>query len=342
MIIVIIAGGSGTRLWPLSQPNYPKHLLKLTGDRSLLQNTYDRSRQLTDTIYIVPEISHSEDVHQQLPDLPKDHILTEPGRRGTASCIVLALATIAVKYPNETVAFIHADHHITDTAGFVRTVEAAALASVEAEMITLIGLRPTYPATGFGYIKVGAQVQEIDSLPVHKIDRFEEKPEYSRAKQYQESGNYLWNLGLFVAPVEVFLKTMKAVAPDLADAYRRLKAAQGAARQKVYLELPSQAIDYALMEKAKELQVIPGSFDWADIGSFLDLHKILQTKQHSNSLQGEVYQVDCTDSMIHGSTRPIIAVGLEGVVVIDTPEGLLVCAKDQSQKVGDLAKKLQS
>jgi mannose-1-phosphate guanylyltransferase len=340
MIVCIIAGGSGTRLWPLSQPDYPKHLLNLTGDRSLLQNTYDRVRQITDTIYVITEASHADDVRKQLPEMPADHAIVEPGRRGTASCIVLALATIAPDHPNETIAFVHADHHITDTAGFVRTVQAAGLAAAEAQKITLIGLKPTHPATGFGYIKIGDQTDELMGLPVHEVERFEEKPAYDVAKKYVSEGQYFWNLGLFVAPVATFLTVMKHSAPDLAEAYRTLKKLKGDELKEAYLKLESQAIDIALIEKTDQILVLPGEFDWADVGSYLDLHKILKSKD-DNSVEGEVYQVGCSDSMIHGSTRPIIAVGLEGVVVIDTPDGLLVCAKEQSQKVGDLVKQLQ-
>jgi mannose-1-phosphate guanylyltransferase len=235
---------------------------------------------------------------------------------------------------------VHADHHITDTAGFVRTVQAAGLAAAEAQKITLIGLKPTHPATGFGYIKIGDQTDELMGLPVHEVERFEEKPAYDVAKKYVSEGQYFWNLGLFVAPVATFLTVMKHSAPDLAEAYRTLKKLKGDELKEAYLKLESQAIDIALIEKTDQILVLPGEFDWADVGSYLDLHKILKSKD-DNSVEGEVYQVGCSDSMIHGSTRPIIAVGLEGVVVIDTPDGLLVCAKEQSQKVGDLVKQLQ-
>lgn len=343
MIIAIIAGGSGTRLWPLSQPDYPKHLLKLTGKSSLLQNTYRRASSSTDKIFVITEAGHAHEVQTQLADLPVERIIIEPARRGTASCIILALSRIQAQHPDEEVVFIHADHHIVDVAGFAKTVGVAAIASRRYGKITLIGLWPTYPATGFGYIKIGSPADEIDGLKVNEAAAFKEKPDFGTAQKYLASNDYLWNLGLFAAPVKVFAEIMREAAPALYQGYRGLCEAQTEQQlAERYLALESQPIDTALIEKTDRILVVPGEFDWADIGSFLDLHKILKSKKDNNSLKGDVYQIDCTDSMVHGSDKPIIAVGLSGIVVIDTPDGLLVCAKEESQKVGDLVKQLQA
>lgn len=161
MIIVIIAGGSGTRLWPLSTANNPKQLLTLTNDRSMVQNTYDRAKRLANEIYVVPDISHADALKAQLPELDEDHFVVEPGRRGTANCIVAALAHVAKRHDhNEPIAFIHADHHIRDVEGFVRSFEVAGKVSTERGEIALIGIEPTYPATGFGYIQRGSAIAE--------------------------------------------------------------------------------------------------------------------------------------------------------------------------------------
>lgn len=342
MIIVIIAGGSGTRLWPLSQPSYPKHLLKLTGETSLLQNTYKRAKEVSGEIYVITEASHSREVKAQLPELSDAHVIVEPGRRGTASCIVLALSHLAQSHSsNEPVVFLHADHHITNTREFAKTVRTAAHIAGEEHKIALIGLMPTYPATGFGYIEAGNEISNSDGLSIHEAKSFKEKPTYDTAQDYIAAGNYFWNLGLFAAPIKVFLENIEQNAPDLQAALIKLKSVKGEEElAQAYLALKSQPIDTALIEKTKQLLVIPGKFDWADIGSFFDLHKVLQ-QEDTNSIKGEVVQLDCEDSMIHAANKPVIAIGLSGVVVIDTPEGLLVCAKERSQQVGDLAKKLQ-
>lgn len=342
MIIVIIAGGSGTRLWPLSQGNHPKHLLKLTGQYSLLQNTFRRAALMTDEIYIIPEASHIDEVREQLPELPADHILVEPGRRGTASCVTWALAHLSLRHEaSQPVVFLHADHHIIDTENFCRTVRAAANASVQTGAVALIGLEPTYPATGFGYIQMGAEHGIEEGLPVREVKSFLEKPDLKTAEDYLASGEYLWNLGLFAAPLGVWERQLREYAPDLFTAYEGLRALDGQKTKlpEYYLSLKSQPIDTALIEKSERLVVLPGKFDWADIGSFFDLHKILKGDD-GNSLAGDVSMIDCEDSMIHASSKPIIAIGLSGLIVVDTPDGLLVCTKEQSQLVGELSKRL--
>jgi mannose-1-phosphate guanylyltransferase/mannose-6-phosphate isomerase len=341
MIIVVIAGGSGTRLWPLSQSDRPKHLLSLTGEKSLLQNTVERARSIAETVYVITEESHSKEVAAQLPELSTNQIIVEPARRGTASCIVLALATVATKQVgDEPIVFLHADHHIVDQVGFIDTVKRASDASRELGRIALIGVQPTYPATGFGYIECGEAV--ADNANLFEVKRFKEKPSAATAERYLAAGTYLWNVGLFAAPLPVFTDSFEHNAPDLAKAYQGLSAAIANPTElsKLYLKLPNRPIDTALIEKDPNLLVVPGRFDWADIGSFFDLHHILQDTDH-NSLQGDVELIDCDDVMIHGSNdRPIVAIGLSGVVVVDSPQGLLVCAKEKSQLVGEAAKRL--
>lgn len=340
---MIIAGGAGTRLWPLSQADTPKHLLSLIGKQSLLQDTYKRSAAITKNIYVITEASHAEEVRKQLPKLKPDRVIAEPARRGTASCILLALAHLKNRIkPGEPVVFLHADHHITDTKSFAQAVRFAAEGSVKYQKITLIGLRPTYPATGFGYIQVGKKVEQKKSLHLNKTLKFVEKPDAPTAGKYLRSGDYLWNLGLFTAPIEVFESEIRICAPSLWAGYQKITTSLGNTRrlQRTYLSLKTQPIDTALIEKTAENLVVPGSFGWADIGSFLDLHKILKGRKH-NSLKGDVQLIDCEDSMIHGSGKPIVAIGLSGIVVVDTPDGLLVCAKEKSQLVGEAAKQLQ-
>lgn len=339
-VIVIIAGGSGTRLWPLSQPNYPKHLLNLTGQNSLLQNTYNRARKITADIFIVPESNHAQKVAEQLSGLQKGHLIVEPGRRGTASCIVLALAKLQPKYRNRTVVFLHADHHITDVASFNRAVKAAVTASGKHKKITLIGLTPAYPSTGLGYIETGRVIDIIDDLEAIQVKRFKEKPKSELAKKYYRDGKHLWNLGLFAGPLQTFLDIMKKDAPSLFKSFLSLSAAKTDEElDRLYLSLKSQPIDTALMEKTHDLLVVPGRFDWADIGSFGDLHSILQNND-GISVKGTVYHSLCNDSLIQNlDKKPVMAIGLEGVVVINSPHGLLVCRKDQAQKVGELVKK---
>lgn len=345
MIIVIIAGGSGTRLWPLSTPDYPKHLLKINGhEKSLLQNAYDRAKKLSDKIYIVPEVSHIEHVREQLSDLPDDAFIVEPARRGTANCIIAALNYITEREDNdEPIGFIHADHYIRDIKGFMHSFKVAAAASSKDNRLVLVGVEPDHPATGFGYIEKGELFDE--EAFVFNVNMFKEKPDYNTAKQYIRSGNYLWNCGYFVGSVKVFLDTMKAYAPDLLKNYQQLQTATNPEEcKKTYLSFSSDAIDYALIERVKNLLVVPASFDWMDIGSYADMHKAVDSDEQGNHVHGgrvEIEEVENSFVQNH-EDKPISVIGLDNVIVVNTKHGLIVARKDMSQKVGEVAKRIQS
>lgn len=345
MITVIIAGGSGTRLWPLSTSEYPKHLLKLTGERTLLQMAYDRASKLGDTIYVVTEASHAHHVREQLPELPDDAFLIEPGRRGTAHCIVFALDVISRRHNHtEPVAFIHSDHSVRDKEGFARSFSVAARISQEKHAITLIGIEPTFPSTGFGYIQRNGVI-DVDG-GVYGVESFKEKPDYETALRYLESGNYLWNCGYFVGSVDTFLDEMEQNAPDLKASYDSLAAVSEPGTDEynqAYLALDNQVIDIALIEKAKSLAVVSASFDWVDVGSFKDLHDTVARDEQGNYVHGEnVHALDIESVYVRNEEdKPIAVIGLDNIVVVNTPAGILVARKDVSQRAGEVAKKLQ-
>jgi len=347
MIIVIIAGGSGSRLWPLSTSNYPKHLLKLTSERTLLQTAYDRASRLGDNIYVVTESSHSDIVREQLPELPNDAFLIEPGRRGTAHCIVFALDVIARKHDHEElIAFIHSDHHIRDIGEFTRSFSVAAKTSQKFNEITLIGIEPTFPSTGFGYIERDGVISANSG--VFEVESFKEKPDYEIAKKYLESGNYLWNCGYFVGSVNTFLDEMKLNAPDLYANYETLSSIRevnSTEYNKAYLKLDNQVIDIALIEKAKSLAVVSASFDWMDVGSFKDLHDVVPQDKLGNYFSGDnIHAIDVENIYVRNeeSDKPIAVIGLNNVVVVNTPDGILVSRKDMSHRTGEVAKKIQN
>lgn len=344
MITVIIAGGSGTRLWPLSTSDYPKHLLKLTGDRSLLQSAYDRAKKLGDKIYIVTEASHSNHVKDQLPELPEDAFLIEPGRRGTAHCILFALDYIARNHDrDEPVAFIHSDHHIRDIDGFVRSFILAGRTSTQRNEISLIGIEPTYAATGFGYIERGEVIDP--ELGVSIVESFKEKPDFDTAQDYLDSGRYVWNAGYFVGSVNTFLQEISNSAPELESGYSKLSSVSEHGSEEynsAYLELDNQVIDIALIEKAQGLSVVAASFDWIDVGSFKDLHDTVARDEDGNYQQGDmIHAVDVENTYIRNEgDKPVAVIGLDNVIVVNTPDGILVARKDVSPKVGDIAKKI--
>jgi len=344
MITVIIAGGSGTRLWPLSTSDYPKHLLKLTGDRSLLQSAYDRAKEVGDTVYVVTEAGHAHHVKDQLTDLPEENFLIEPGRRGTGNCIAFALDIIGRRHDHdEPIAFVHSDHHIRDIEGYARSLQTAAEASQQLNKVTLIGIEPTFPSIGFGYIERDAEVGDTDAF---NIESFKEKPDFETAKEYVSAGNYLWNCGYFVGSVNTFLSEINKVSPELQASLDSLGGISEPLTQDyndAYLSFPDLVIDYALAEKSSNLAVVPATFDWMDIGSFKDLHEANVSDENGNFYKGKaIYDDELENVYIHNEEeKPVVVIGLDNIVVVNTPNGILVARKDLSQKVKDAVERIK-
>ena len=343
MITVIIAGGSGTRLWPLSTPGYPKHLLKINGDsKSLLQNTYERAKKISSAIYVVTDASHAHHIKEQLPMLGKDAFIVEPARRGTASCIIAALCHLTGKHnATEPIAVLSADHYVRDIAGFEHSFRVAAEASKKTGRIVLVGVEPDYPATGFGYIQKDGVFDE-KSL-IYNVHSFKEKPEYELASEYVKSGNYLWNCGYFVGSLNTFKKNMKNHAPGMLANYQALLATKTpTSYDKIYLDFETDTIDYALIEKTDDLLVVPAAFDWMDLGSYSDMHKAVESDQRGNHVYGELVETEGVENSFiqNYENKPVAVIGLDNVVVINSPHGILVARKDLAQEIGTVSKRI--
>ena len=312
----------------------------------MVQNTYERARAISEHVYIVPDISHAHHIKEQLSDVDDDHFVVEPGRRGTANAIVAALVHIAKKRgAEEPIAFVHADHHIRDLHGFTRSFMTAAEVSSSRHEIALIGIEPTYPAVGFGYIERDGELDEYRG--VYHVESFKEKPDFNTAKKYMQSGNYLWNCGYFVGSVNTFLKEMSQYAPTLKQNFDELFAIQDPNSKTytdTYLSFKTEVIDITLIEKSKTLVVVPASFDWMDIGSFKDLHDANETDEEGNYILGDnVYDQEIENVFIRNEEdKPVAVIGLDNIVVVNTKDGVLVARKDLSHKVGDIAKKIQT
>jgi mannose-1-phosphate guanylyltransferase/mannose-6-phosphate isomerase len=329
----------------LSTPEYPKHLLALTGEKPLLSYVYDRSKAVAGgSVYVVTEAGHAHHVKHALSELPEDHFIIEPGRRGTASCIVAALHDIAKKHDaDEPIAFLAADHYIRDTQGFVQSFKVAGHISKETGRIVLIGVEPDHPATGFGYIHKGETFD--DEALVFDVSAFKEKPDHQTAQDYVSSGEYLWNCGYFVGSVNAFIKSMESYAPGLKEDFDKLnKATSKEEFEKTYLQFENISIDYALIEKVKNLLVIPATFDWMDLGSYGDLHKAVGNDEAGNHIQGNNVEIAGVENSLirNQEDKPMAVIGLDNVAVINTPQGLLVTRKDLAQQVGEISKRFST
>ncbi len=341
---MIIAGGSGTRLWPLSTHNFPKHLLKLTNEKSLLQNTFDRVQGLSDHIFVIPEKSHARHVYKQLPRLPRKNILVEPARRGTASCFILALSEIKRRnLGDEAILFLWADHLIQDRRGFATTAKQAAKLAKTKKHLVFIGVEPTYPSTGFGYMQKGKPTS-ADKKDTFELKQFVEKPDRKTAQYYLKTKQYLWNTGYLTGTLETFENEIKERSPRLWNDYLALvDTLLPILRRRIYMNFVSEPIDTALSEHVPDALVVTGKFDWVDVGSFQDLHKVSLQDEKGNYVSGENVELDnVSDSYVRNEENlPIAIIGLDNIAVVVNEHGVLITNKDHAQKVGELSKRLQ-
>lgn len=343
MIIVIIAGGSGTRLWPLSTPDFPKHLLSLTNEDSLLQNTYNRVKELApaERIFVVSEASHAHHVKEQLKELPKENVLVEPGRRGTASCFLLAMRAIRQNgLDDQGIFFLWADNVIRDRNGFKGTAALAADLAEEQHKMVFIGAEPAYPSTGLGYMKKGERLHN-GHKNVFALEKFVEKPDHATARRYFQSGDYLWNTGYLMATLSTLEREIETHSPEMWADYQLLLDAKDV--DATYLKFESAPIDRALSEKLADALVVPGAFDWMDVGSFGDLHEVNESDESGNHFRGKhIYESEVENAYVRNEEdKPVVVIGLDNVAVVNTPHGVLVARKDLAQKVGDISKTFQ-
>jgi mannose-1-phosphate guanylyltransferase len=335
---VIPAGGAGTRLWPLSRAGSPKFLHDLTGSgRSLLQATWDRLQPLTgDRVLVVTGRAHEEAVRAQLPDLPSDQLLAEPTPRDSMAAIGWAAAVLEARDPDAVLGSFAADHVIGDADEFRRCVQDAVAAASAGHVVT-IGIEPHHPATGFGYIELG---EPLPGSAAHAVAQFVEKPDRERAEKYLETGRFRWNAGMFVVRASVLLDLLALWHPELAAGLRSL-AANPDRLEELWPGLERIAIDHAVAEpasRAGRVAVVPGGFGWDDVGDFASLGALLREDSGMPGVRllGDsslVRAQDSTGVVVAGSGRLVALVGVEDLVVVDTPDAVLVMPRHRAQDV---------
>jgi mannose-1-phosphate guanylyltransferase len=343
---IILCGGSGSRLWPRSRSKTPKHLLKLNGGATLVQETVRRIDLPAKQIYCVTEVSHDRLLRKQVAKVPARNIVVEPGRRGTASAIGLALTQMKSQVSDDDVVVVlPADSLIPDRRKFAETMAAWVRAAEQTERIVNLGVNPTYPSTGFGYINYGRRLKKIGRFDVFATERFVEKPNEATAKTYVDSGRYLWNGGMFAAPFKMLRQEMAKHLPELTKGLAAIEPAlrkkDRAAVKRRYLKLPTETIDYGLLEKTDRLGVIPATFAWSDVGSWADLHDVLEHDADGNVFEGEYVDIDTKDCFVYSPDQLVATVGLSNLVIINTKDAVLICPKDRSQDVKKVVEKLK-
>jgi mannose-1-phosphate guanylyltransferase len=341
---VVMAGGSGTRFWPLSRKNRPKQFLPLDGEEPMLAATVARLPPLAriDRTYVVCGPNHAAAARRILPRLPRANLIVEPCPRNTAPCVGLAALHVKHRDPRGVMAMLPADHHVARPKAFRDAIAAAARLAADGAVAT-IGIRPDRPETGYGYLKVGARLPALGrgKSAVHpsRVERFVEKPDMVTASRYLAEGGYLWNSGIFVFRADVILAEIRQAMPVLGEqleVIERSLGTPGYARtlRRIFPAAPSISIDFGVMEKSQRIVVVPAEFGWSDVGSFAALSEVHPLDDLGNVLQGDATVIDGHDNVVMAQGgRPISVVGVDGVVVVDAGDVVLVVKKDRAQDV---------
>lgn len=343
---VIMAGGVGTRFWPLSRQRVPKQLLKLSGKDTMINETIARISHFIDKkdVFIVTNRLQSERIADiTKKNIKRNHILVEPTSRNTAACIGYAAVEIIRKYGDGVMCVFPSDHFIKDNEAFAKTMKQAIEVAHKQDKLVTVGIRPSFPSAGYGYIKYDKSQKNT----VKNVIKFVEKPDYETAKNYVQSGEYAWNSGMFVWKASTILKELKKYMPiayeklcviaDSMDTERELETIS-----EVYPSMPNISIDYGIIEHSKDVLMLEGTFEWNDVGSWDSIEALYQKDDKGNINYGEHINIDTTNCVSHSTGRLIATIGVENLIIVETKDAVLVCSKDSAQDVKELVEMLKS
>ena len=348
---VIMAGGGGTRLWPVSRRAKPKQMLPLVEERSLFQIAVDRLDGVfpPERIFVVTVAEQAQALQQQRPQIPAENFLLEPMPRGTASVVGLAAVALQQRDPQAVMAILTADHVFKQEALFRDLLLSACEAAQNKHLVTL-GITPTYPATGYGYIQQGAWVETNRDLKAYRVVQFTEKPDKGLARTMLERGGYVWNSGMFVWRADAIMAEFQRQMPDLSSKLKKISQAWKQPEREQVLDqvwptIQPETIDYGIMENARDVVVIPAEgLGWNDVGSWNALFEVLPTDEEGNLfLTEEHFSLDTGGTLVYKqpSRRLVVTIGVDDLIVVDTEDVVLVCKKDQAQKVRQVVKQLK-
>lgn len=336
---VVMAGGVGSRFWPRSRRSTPKQFLNVFGDDTMIQATVQRLSGIVElaNCHVVTNGMYADITRNQLPALPPGNILSEPVARNTAPCIVYAAMALIKKDPDATMIVLPADHRIGNVRAFQDILRIAIAKAQESDALVTIGIEPTHPATGYGYIQYDSDLigEELKAVPVKA---FAEKPNLSTAERFIDSGDFLWNSGMFIWRADSILKAIQKHLPDVWEAFAPLQEAAGTDReadavQRAYGECPSISIDYGVMERARNVFVVPGNFEWNDVGDWKAVYELSEKGQHGNSISGNVIVHDSSRCLVQAGKKLVAVVGAHDLIVVDTDDATLICHRESAQGV---------
>jgi mannose-1-phosphate guanylyltransferase len=355
---VILAGGSGTRFWPRSRRARAKQVLALDGERTMIQQTLDRLLPLAaaDDVWVVTNTILDDVIAKQLPEIPRGNILSEPAARNTAPACALAAFLLELTAPDTVIGIFPSDHVVKDTARFGKVIGAGAALAAGGERIVVLGVPPTRPETGYGYIELGAMIDPVDGVPVRRVKRFTEKPDRARAEEFVASGNYSWNGGIFLWSARTLAGAIREHCPAMAPLLEKIAAAYGAHQfeqvfAEVYPQCENISVDYAVLEPrsakgemGSEIYALPADFGWNDLGSWAALHEHLTDGKMYNFFDGTDpvnSTIDAERNYVYAPGKVVALVGVNDLVVVDTGDCLLITARDRSQDVGKVVADLK-
>lgn len=337
MKAIVLAGGGGTRLWPLSTPEKPKQFQKLVSDKTMIELTLERIDFLKPTdIYIATNERNTDLAKKLCPQIPSANFIIEPTMRDTAPCIGLAAAIIEKEHPGEVMAVIYADHLIKNKKEFQEKLRKAEKIAQQHNTLNIVEVEAKEPNTNYGYVKLGAQ---IDNDTYH-LDSFKEKPDHETAKKFIAAGNYLWNTGIYVWKAQTLLQYYQKLQPEIHEILQKIVTKNDLS---LYEQCPKISLDYAIMEKVdpKEVRIIKADLGWSDIGSWEAIWRELSQKPQDNITRGKTELIGASGCLIYADAgKKISAIGLEDTIIVDTQDGLLVCKKQESKRVKELLRNL--
>ena len=342
-----MAGGVGSRFWPMSTPEKPKQFIDVLGiGKSLIQLTVERFETVIpiENVWIVTSEKYKSIVREQLPEIPETQILMEPCMRNTAPCIEYVSRKIYAKYPEANLVFSPADHIVLDINTFREVIKNSLDFTENREAILTLGMMPTRPETGYGYIQsCGCQQSTVNSQrsePIHKVEAFKEKPNLDTAKSYLNEGGYYWNAGIFIWNAKMVVNTIANLVPDLASVFDKIEPYFYTEKEQEFVNqyfptCPNISIDYAVMEKSKDVYVYPANFGWSDLGTWGSLYTHLQQDENNNAAVGNnINLVDCKNCIVHTpSERKVVIQGLDNYIIAESDNTLLICKKEEEQNI---------